>query len=122
MAKKRVLLVDDDQWLVELMARALQKAGYAVDMVRDAVAAIQQVDTRCPDIIVLDLFMPGPNGIVLLHELQSYVDTARVPVVLCTNSAGDVSPEWLAPYGVCRVLDKTTMEPADVVAAIRRFA
>ena len=122
MAKKRVLLVDDDKWLAELMAASLERAGYAVDIAHDALAAMQQVDLRSPNLIVLDMFMPGPNGIVLLHELQSYTDTATIPIVLCTNSAGDVSPEQLAPYGVCRVLDKAVMEPVDVVAAARRFA
>jgi hypothetical protein len=54
--------------------------------------------------------------------MQAVIDTATIPVVLCTNSAGDVSPAQLAPYGVCRVLDKAVMEPVDVVAAVRRFA
>lgn len=122
MSKKRVLLVDDDKWLAELMARALEKAGYVVEMVQDAVAAMQRVDSYRPNLIVLDMFMPGPNGVVLLHELQSYTDTARIPIVLCTNSAADISLEQLEPYGVRRVLDKAAMEPMDIVAAARRFA
>lgn len=122
MAKKRILLIDDDTWLAELMGRALTKAGYGVSMVHNALEGMQRIDTYKPHLIVLDLFMPGPNGIVLLHEMQSYSDTAAIPVVLCTNSAGDLPSETFAPYGVRRVLDKATMEPADIVAAARRFA
>lgn len=122
MRAKRVLLIDDDQWLAELFKTTLEAAGYAVDVAHDALKGMSQVDERRPDLIVLDIFMPGPNGVVLLHELQSYVDTAEIPVVLCTNSAVDIAQEQLRPYGVRQVLDKTTMEPGDIVTAVRKYA
>ena len=121
MSKKLVLLVDDEAWLTERMADVLKKSGYDVTIAPNAVDAVQQIDARRPDILFLDMFMPGPNGIVLLHELQSYTDTATIPVVLCTNNASDMVLEQFAPYGVCRILDKTAMEPSDIVAAVRRY-
>lgn len=117
---KRILLIDDDTWFVEQMARTVKKAGYEVALAHNGIEGIEQIDTARPDVIILDFFMPGPNGLVLLHELQSHSDLAAIPVILCTNSAADVAPEDLVQYGVRRVLDKTTMEPADVVAAIRK--
>lgn len=121
MSKKLVLLVDDEAWLAERMADVLKKSGYDVTIAPNAVDAVQQIDARRPDILLLDMFMPGPNGIVLLHELQSYTDTATIPVVLCTNNASDMVLEQFAPYGVRRILDKTAMEPSDIVAAVRRY-
>lgn len=117
---KRILLIDDDTWFVEQMARTVKKAGYEVALAHNGIEGIEQIDTARPDVIILDFFMPGPNGLVLLHELQSHSDLAAIPAILCTNSAADVAPEDLVQYGVRRVLDKTTMEPADVVAAIRK--
>ncbi len=117
---KRILLIDDDAWFVEQMARTVKKAGYEVALAHNGIEGIEQIDTARPDVIILDFFMPGPNGLVLLHELQSHSDLAAIPVILCTNSAADVAPEDLVQYGVRRVLDKTTMEPADVVVAIRK--
>jgi CheY-like chemotaxis protein len=116
----RVLLIDDDDWFVEQMARMLTKSQFEVARSSNAIEAMEQIDLAHPDVIILDFFMPGPNGLVLLHELQSHSDLAAIPVILCTNSAADVAPEDLVQYGVRRVLDKTTMEPADVVAAIRK--
>ena len=117
---KRILLIDDDAWFVEQLARTVAKAGYEVVLARNGIEGMEQIDIAMPDAIILDFFMPGPNGLVLLHELQSHSDLAAIPVILCTNSAADVAPEDLVQYGVRRVLDKTTMEPADVVAAIRK--
>ena len=121
-AAKRVLIVDDDRWFADLLAHGLRAAGFVVDIVGDAISGLARIDTHQPHLIVLDMFMPGPNGIVLLHELQSYSDLGQIPVVVCTNSAADISERDLLPYGVSRVLDKTTMAPDDVVAAAVRYA
>lgn len=121
MSKLRVLLVDDDSWLVEHAAQNLAKElDCEVLTAANGIAAMEVIDGHRPDVIILDMFMPGPNGVVLLHELQSYDDLAAVPVVLCSNSASDIAPEDLAPYGVVQVIDKATMHPEDLVAAVRK--
>lgn len=121
MASKRVLIIDDDTWFAESMARHLEGAGFTVHAARDTLAGLACIDEEKPHLVVLDMFMPGPNGIVLLHELQSHTDLAALPVVVCTNAAASLDEATLRPYGVCKLLDKTTMEPEDVVAAARRY-
>lgn len=117
----RVLIVDDDMWLIESVVRNLQKElGGEVKTASNGIEAIEILDTFHPDVIVLDMFMPGPNGIVLLHELQSHDDLADIPVIICSNSASDVVNESLEQYGVVRVVDKATMHPEDLVVAIRK--
>jgi CheY-like chemotaxis protein len=120
MVAGKVLLVDDDRWLAELLAGELQGAGYQVQIAEHTLDAITAIDEFTPDVITLDVFMPGPNGIVLLHELQSYTDLAQIPVVLCTSSASDIPTDSTRAYGVTSVLDKTTMQPGDIVAAVKR--
>lgn len=122
MANKRVLIIDDDTWFAESMARRLKGAGFTVHAARDTLAGLACIDEEKPHLVVLDMFMPGPNGIVLLHELQSHTDLAALPVVVCTNAAASLDEATLRPYGVRKLLDKTTMEPEDVVAAARRYA
>ena len=117
---QHVLLVEDDQWLGERFERILGRAGYEIKRANNGVVAMDAIDAKRPDAIVLDLFMPGPNGLVLLHELQSHTDLSTIPVVLCSNSSADIPLESLAPYGVRVKLDKTTMEPDDLVSAVRK--
>ena len=119
-AKPRVLVIDDDQWLVDSYARTLEAAGCVVERAGNTLEAIGMIDRVQPNVIVLDLFMPGPNGIVLLHELQSHTDLARIPVVLISNAARDLKPDVLQAYGVLQVLDKTSMQPDDIVSAVRK--
>lgn len=114
-----VLVVDDDTWLVDEWTRHLKGAGYDVVHASHAIAAIECLDTHKIDVIVLDMFMPGPNGLVLLHELRSHDDLANIPVIVCTNAAESLTLDQLRPYGVCILLDKTTMDSSDLVASVR---
>ena len=119
MTIRSVLIVEDDAWLAEQQARILTKADYKVTISPHPIAAIKAIDSVRPDVIVLDVLLTGSTAFALLHELQSYGDTGSIPVILCTNLAGGLSLEDLEPYGVRRILDKTTMLPDDVVAAVR---
>lgn len=120
MSRRHVLLIDDDVWLGEQFARTLSRHDFEVIQARNGVSGMDAIDIQRPDVIVLDIFMPGPNGLVLLHELQSHGDLASIPVVLCSNSSADIALDILQPYGVQVVLDKTTMAPDDLVAAVRK--
>lgn len=114
-----VVIVEDDVLLGHHFERTLKKAGYAVAVSPHALGAIRLIDDTKPDAIVLDMLLTGSTAMPLLHELQSHDDLARIPVVMVTSLAGDLSLDTLKPYGVTHVLDKTTMHPDDLVAAIR---
>lgn len=114
-----VLIVEDDEWLAEQHQRVLNIAGYKTSIALHAIAAIQAIDDVHPDVIILDVLLTGNTAFALLHELQSYGDTGNIPIILCTNLASELSIDNLKPYGVRRILDKTTMAPDDLVAAVR---
>jgi DNA-binding response OmpR family regulator len=116
----KILIVEDDVWLAEQHARTLQTAGFKVSYALHALSALDIIDEAKPDAIVLDLFLAGPNGLVLLHELRSHNDIGQIPVVVCTNSTDTFAPEDLVAYGVSRVLDKATMTPNMLVAAVNK--
>lgn len=115
----RVLLVEDDPWLAELEASVLRDAGYEVMVSPHASSAIMAIDEGQPEVIILDVLLGGSTAFALLHELQSYGDTNQVPIILCTNMADSLKLEDLKMYGVRRIIDKMTMQPDDVPAAVR---
>lgn len=115
-----ILVVEDDEWLAERQIHSLESAGFRTQYAPDGISAITLLDQKLPDAVVLDIFLPGPNGLVLLHEMKSYTDLASLPVIICTASTAQVSLEALRPYGVVEILDKGTMHPEDIVRAVRR--
>ncbi|HKA57831.1 MAG TPA: type II/IV secretion system protein [Gemmatimonadales bacterium] len=88
----KVLLVDDEDSLRKVMRDLLERDGYAVTEARDGVQALDQVDRIGPDIIVLDLNLPGLDGYGVLSHLRSRPATANIPVIVLT-AKGDEDNE-----------------------------
>ena len=89
---KKVLLVDDEDSLRKVMKELLEREGYEVAEARDGVQALDQVDRMGPDIIVLDLNLPGLDGYGVLSHLRSRPATAGIPVIVLT-AKGDEDNE-----------------------------
>jgi type II secretory ATPase GspE/PulE/Tfp pilus assembly ATPase PilB-like protein/CheY-like chemotaxis protein len=88
----KVLLVDDEDSLRKVMRDLLERDGYVVTEARDGVQALDQVDRIGPDIIVLDLNLPGLDGYGVLSHLRSRPATANIPVIVLT-AKGDEDNE-----------------------------
>ena len=117
---KSVLIVEDDKWLAEQYARVLNLGGYKTAVALNALDAIAIVDDLMPSVIILDVLLTGATAFALLHEMQSYGDTGKIPIILCTNLASELSLTDLLSYGVKQIIDKATMAPDDLVTAVRR--
>lgn len=119
---KHVLIIEDDDWLAESYGSTLKARGYLVECARSAEEGIDHIDARIPDVIVADVVLGDTNILALLHELQSYRDTAAIPVILCTSLGLDPEQhrQSFAPYGVHEILDKAEITPDRLSEAIER--
>jgi len=90
--KRKVLLVDDEDSLRRVMKDLLEREGYVVSEARDGVQALDEVDRTGPDVIVLDLNLPGLDGYGVLSHLRSRPATAEIPVIVLT-AKGDEDNE-----------------------------
>ncbi|HUL02056.1 MAG TPA: ATPase, T2SS/T4P/T4SS family [Gemmatimonadales bacterium] len=89
---RKVLLVDDEDSLRKVMKELLEREGYVVSEARDGVQALDQIDRVGPDIIVLDLNLPGFDGYGVLSHVRSRPATASIPVIVLT-AKGDEDNE-----------------------------
>jgi two-component system phosphate regulon response regulator PhoB len=87
--KERVLVVDDEQDIRELIQYNLQKEGYSVVCVETGEEAIDEVEKRLPDVVVLDLMLPGVDGRDVCKRLKQDPRTSGVPVVMLTAKTED---------------------------------
>ena len=87
-----VLLVEDEEQLRRVMKDLLEREGYTVAEARDGVQALDQVDRLAPDVIILDLNLPGIDGYNVLTQLRSRPATRAIPVVVLT-AKGDEDNE-----------------------------
>ena len=88
----RVLLVDDEDQLRRVMRDLLEREGYTVFEAADGAEALEQVDVHAPDILVLDLNLPGLDGYGVIAQLRSRATTENLPIIVLT-ARGDEENE-----------------------------
>jgi two-component system response regulator MprA len=108
MSQGAVLLVDDDAPILRMLERTLAAEGYAVAAVRDGGAALARVERSLPDLIVLDVAMPGLDGLAVTRRLRA--KGLAVPILLLT--ARDAVEERVA--GLDAGADDYLVKPFDV--------
>jgi CheY-like chemotaxis protein len=91
-SKGTVLLVEDEDGLRKVMRDLLEREGFRVAEAPDGVQALDQVDRVAPDLVVLDLNLPGIDGYSVLQQLRSRPATSRLPVLVLT-AKGDEENE-----------------------------
>lgn len=75
------------------------------------------LDEITPDVIILDMLLPGATGVQLLHVLQSYADLQNVPVIICSLTLQQHTAD-LSAYGVRDVLNKATLTRQELLRAV----
>lgn len=117
-----IFIIDDDRPMADCVAIACYHydENIPVKIFGNAISAISALDETdsLPDLIFLDILLDGPDGFTLLHELASYTDTAKIPIIIISTLK---LPQDLSVYGVKRVLDKSTMTPTDITSCLKEF-
>jgi len=83
----RVLVVDDDERIRSLLAEYLGTRGFEVDTASDGAVGLEALRARVPDLVVLDVMMPGKDGFEVVRELRAF---SRVPVIMLTARGDDL--------------------------------
>lgn len=104
-ARKRVLVIDDDLPIRGMLAAALRQQGFQVLLAGDGAEGQRALSIHHPNIVLLDLAMPGVNGWDFLQRLRETGHLGLVPVVVISAHAG-VQPEALLQMGVAAILPK----------------
>jgi DNA-binding response OmpR family regulator len=86
----RVLVVEDDKDIAELIAHSLQKAGHTVETAGTGTDGLKRARDTVPDLIVLDLMLPGMDGLLVCQALRADPATALLPIIMLTARAEEV--------------------------------
>lgn len=84
-ALKKVLLVEDDEFLAALLKNRLQKENFEVILAKNGEEALKSLETIVPDLILLDIILPGKSGFEVLEEMHADPKFPKVPVLIISN-------------------------------------
>ncbi|WP_295316827.1 response regulator [Roseobacter sp.] len=113
-----VLLVEDEVNIIEAIRFLLSREGWTVDTHSDGSDAADVIRTRKPDIVILDVMLPGRSGFDILEELRSDAQTADLPVLMLTARGQSRDREMAEKAGVSRFMTKP-FSNAEVLTAVR---
>ena len=120
-AEKLVLLVDDDVSLLDLMSHVVQNEGFRIDRAVDGLEAVQKVEALSPDLLVLDMMLPGIGGYEVVRQMQA-LGHGAIPIMIVTGRQMDRQSIDLIRQesNVAEFMEKP-VRPAVLAAALHRL-
>lgn len=105
-ALNTILIVEDTLTDTEIISSSLQQAGFFVICVRSCEEAQQKIKQKRPDLIILDVILPGQSGYEFCRDLKTDPDTSKIPVILCSTKNTDIDKMWGNMLGADAYLSK----------------
>jgi chemotaxis family two-component system response regulator PixH len=115
-----VLVIEDGLTDMEIISRYLQQAGCSVISATSSEEAQAKIDRNKPDLIFLDVILPGKSGFEICRELKSNPDTSNIPVVFCSTKNSDVDKIWGNMLGADAYLAKP-INQEELTTTLKRF-
>ena len=106
MTGKKILIVDDEPVVVALLKVRVESRGFKVETAMEGVGALEKAKAWGPDLILLDIVMPGMDGFEVCRHLKATKETASIPVVLFTASQETRLQELAQKVGATKVIQK----------------
>jgi two-component system phosphate regulon response regulator PhoB len=120
MPKENILIVDDEEDVLELVRYNLDKNGYRVEVAVTGEDALAKAKTQLPDMIILDLMLPGIDGLEVCKSLKSDVKTQGIPIIMLTAKGEEVDIVTGLELGAEDYVTKP-FSPKVLIARVRRI-
>ncbi|HEY9600558.1 MAG TPA: response regulator [Allocoleopsis sp.] len=100
------LVVEDSQTDMQILTRCLHEGGLNVLTANSGEEALAKINSHKPDIIILDVVLPGCSGFEVCRELKDAATTSNIPVVICSTKGGEMDKFWGMKQGADAYLAK----------------
>ncbi len=117
----KILVVEDDKFLRELITQKLVREGYEVREAVDGEDGVKKVEEEKPDIILLDLILPGIDGFEVLAKIKEKPDREDVPVVILSNLGQRDDVERGLKLGAVDFLIKAHFTPGEIIEKVEKI-
>ena len=116
---KKVLIVDDSPTEVHKLTTILNKHGYNVVVAENGEKGVKSVKSESPDLVLMDIVMPGMNGFQATRQIFKNKETSHIPVIIVTTKDQETDRMWGARQGAKAFLTKP-VEERDLISAINQ--
>ena len=117
---KKILLIEDEELIISLLQRKLEKEGYKVSVARNGVEGMEKMREDKPDLILLDIVMPRMGGFEVMGEMRKEKELRIIPIIIISNSGQPVELDRAKKMGVRDWLIKTEFDPKEVLSKVKK--
>ncbi len=118
---KKILIVEDDKFLRELIVKKLTNEGYEVVEAVDGEQGIQKIKDTKPDLVLLDLILPGIDGFGVLMQKKEDPFIASIPVIVLSNLGQKEDVDKGISLGATDYLIKAHFTPGEIIEKVRNI-
>jgi DNA-binding response OmpR family regulator len=118
--QKKVLLIEDETNIIEAVSFILTREGWDVKTHSNGHDAVDAVRARQPDLVILDVMLPGKNGFDILQDIRADAQFSALPVLMLTARGQSKDREMAERFGVSRFMTKP-FSNAEVLSAVREL-
>ncbi len=118
---KQVLLIEDEPNIIEAISFILSRDGWSVKTHSNGADAVEMVKERKPDVVILDVMLPGKSGYDILRELRDDPEINGLPVLMLT-ARGQTKDREIAERAGCDAFMTKPFSNADVIETVRALA
>ena len=117
---KTILIIEDDKFLRELLVQKLFKEGYGISEAIDGEEGIKKIKEEKPDLILLDLILPGIDGFEVLSQMGGDPKLSLIPVIILSNLGQKEDVEKGMKLGAVDYLIKAHFTPGEIIEKIKK--
>jgi DNA-binding response OmpR family regulator len=118
---KKILVIEDEPSILKAMVEVLEMHGYRVFSATDGERGLALADEVKPDLILLDLILPGKNGFEVLKDLKSSAGLADIPVIISSNLGDEEEVQQGLQLGAADYLIKADYDLNEVVKIVAKY-
>jgi DNA-binding response OmpR family regulator len=116
--KKTILIIEDDIFILETVAHRFTENDFTVLIAKNATEADEVLQKAVPDLILLDIILPGVSGLEILQKLKADQKFKSIPVVIFSNLGGEEDVKKAMELGAVDYFVKANLFPKEVVAKV----
>lgn len=114
------LVVEDSLTDMQILIRCLQQGGINVLTANSGEEALTKISIQKPDIIILDVVLPGCSGFEICREIKEAAATSNIPVIICSTKNGEMDKFWGMKQGANAYISKP-IDQEDFVSTVKRL-
>lgn len=119
--KKTILMIEDDSFLRGIILKHLEKEGYTVIIGTDGEDGMKKIAEKIPDMIILDLTLPGMTGFEMMTKLKQEEATKNIPFIIFSNLVDAESSQTAKQLGALEYIVKANSNPHEIVNKIEEY-